>query len=167
MLFLALLSLMACEAECPDDTRLNGDYAAWSYATAPTADITGEGVADYPWPDAFVQGWSEWDLTYVSARDEVNLVIDGQPFIADFARQPEDCRNFKMSFVGTYLSAVGSTHAFSWRGWLSYQGPHRGGSWEYEDTWSWPEEGTSGSIQIPEGQISLNAGGRTDDTGAP
>lgn len=166
MLFL-VLALMGCEAECPDDTRLNGEYAAWSYATAPTADITGTNIEHYPWPDAFVQGWSEWQLTYVPSRDEVSLIIDEQPFTAEFERVPDDCRNFTMSFFGTYLSAVGSTHAFEWTGWLTYQGPHRGGSWEYTDQWNWPDEGESGTITIPEGQISLNAGGRTDDTGAP
>jgi len=165
MLLLVLTALLGCSTECPSDTRLNGDYAVWSYVTAPTADITGQDIADYPWPAMFFNGWSAWNMEYVSGHQQVQIFIDDQPFPADFHRAPDDCRNFTMQFAGTYLSDQGSTHDFQWQGDLAYQGPNMTGTWVYQDTWSNTADGTSGSVNVPEGQISLTAGGAVGDTG--
>lgn len=160
MLIILLGSLLGCEAECQSDTRMTGDYATWSYVTADTEDITGNNVADYPYPAMFFNGWSEWTLEYVPANESVKIWINEQPFEArDFFRDPEDCINWSMSFGGTYLSEWGSRHSFTWAGQLEYEGPHIGGTWTYEDSWTMDAEGLSGTIEIPLGEISMNSGG--------
>ncbi len=166
MLWILLGSLLGCEGECQGDSRMDGDYAAWSYVTAPTADIQGENINGYPWPPMFFNGWSEWSLEYVPSQNSVKVEIDGQPFTAeDFTRNADDCTNFTMSFAGTYLSSWGTRHTFDWAGALAYSGPHISGTWSYSDTWTDPDSGESGSIVIPEGQTSMNAGGSVEDTG--
>lgn len=165
MLMLSLALLIGCEAECQSDTRMNGDYAVWSYVTAPTEDLSGDNIADYPWPGMFFNGWSEWTLEYVSGQGTVKLEIDDQPFTAEFQRPPEDCRDFTLDFEGTYLTGTGSTHSFQWSGELAYQGPHISGTWSYQDTWSDAAEDLSGSIVVPEGEISLTRGGSVEETG--
>lgn len=160
MLIFLVSTLLGCEAECQSDTRMNGDYAVWSYVTAATEDIEGTNTSDYPYPAMFFNGWSEWLLEYVPSNSTVKLDINGQPFTSeDFFRAPEDCLNWSMSFGGTYVSEWGSRHSFTWVGDLEYEGPHVGGTWRYEDSWVWEEEGLSGSVTIPEGQLSMNAGG--------
>ncbi|NOY27564.1 MAG: hypothetical protein GXP62_17000 [Oligoflexia bacterium] len=165
MLLLSLAMLAACQNTCQSDTRMNGDYAVWSYVTAPTEDLSGQNIADYPWPGMFFNGWSEWSLEYVSGQSTVNLSIDDQPFAANFTRVVDDCRNFTLDFDGTYLTDVGSTHAFVWHGDLAYQGPEISGTWSYKDTWSNVAEGTSGSVDVPLGELSMTAGGKIGDTG--
>ena len=165
MLALLATVLLGCEAECQSDTRMNGDYAVQSYATSPTTDIQGENVDAYPFPFMFWNDWSVWNLEYIASQSIIQLEIDEQPFTAEFYRAPEECTDFTMSFAGTYLSSVGSTHSFEWSADMSYQGPHIGGVWTYQDTWTWPDEGLSGSITVPEGLISLDAGGEVEDSG--
>lgn len=165
MLLFVLALALGCESECQSDTRMNGDYAVWSYVTAPTDELSGENVADYPWPGMFFNGWSVWSLEFVSGQGNVKLEIDDQPFTAEFFRAPEDCRDFTLDFAGTYLTTTGSTHAFEWHGDMAYQGPHLTGTWNYRDTWSNTGLDQSGSIDVPEGEISLTKGGSTGDTG--
>ncbi len=152
-MLLAILLSTGCESECQPDTRMNGEFAASSVVTSPTAEIRGDDLADYPWSSMFFNGWSVWSLEFLGGRQQVKLEIDGQPFTADFAREPEDCTNFLLSFAGTYLSEAGTAHSFSWEGEMAYQGPHIAGTWAYQDTWT--GQGMSGSIEVPEGTVSL------------
>lgn len=165
MLMISLALLIGCEAECQSDTRMNGDYAVWSYVTAPTDELSGENLTEYPWPGMFFNGWSEWTLEFVSGQGSVKLEIDDQPFTADFQRPPEDCRDFTLDFAGTYLTSAGSTHSFLWTGEMAYQGPHITGVWSYQDTWANTALDQSGSVVVPEGEISLTRGGAVEDTG--
>ncbi|MCK6506256.1 hypothetical protein L6R53_23270 [Myxococcota bacterium] len=48
---------------------------------------------------------------------------------------------------------------------MAYQGPHISGTWSYQDTWSDAAEDLSGSIVVPEGEISLTRGGSVEETG--
>jgi hypothetical protein len=155
MLLLSLILLTGCESECQSDTRMNGSYSASSFVSSPTEEITGENIADYPWPRMFFNGFSLWTLEHVGGQQTVKLTIDEQPFTADFAREPENCTDFLLSFAGTYLTDEGSTHSFVWSGEMYYQGPHIGGTWSYQDTWNNNAEGLSGTIDIPEGNVAL------------
>ncbi len=165
MQWILALGLLGCKGECQPDSRMDGGYAVWSYVTAATEDIGGDNIADYPWPAMFFNGWSEWTLQYIPAQSNVQIELDGQPFTATFYRAPDTCEDFTMSFSGTWLSDWGTRHSFQWDGDLSYQGPQIGGTFTYSDTWSDPEAGTTGSIDIPLGEISMNAGAEIGDTG--
>lgn len=156
MLLLSLVLLTGCESECQSDTRMNASYATNSFVSSPTEEISGENMADYPWPNMFFNGWSLWTLEYIGGQQTVKVSIDEQPFVADFSRDPDTCSDFSLSFAGTYLTDQGSTHAFVWAGEMFYQGPHIGGTWSYQDTWNDNALEQSGTIDIPEGTVSLS-----------
>ena len=156
-----LVALMAagCGGErCPEVSRLDGGWAI--YLEVDTSTVSGNNAGNFPWEDVFVGGWSEWDLAYLPSREEFQLDIDGQPFVATYTADAVDCQTFTLAFDGRYLGDEGSTHDFVFSGVLTQAGVHMDGEFTFDDTWEDPVRDTSGSLAVPSGVFTGNV--RTD-----
>lgn len=148
-------TLVGCGGErCPEVSRLDGAWAVFLEVDTTTA--SGSNAGNFPFDDVFVGGWSEWDLTYLPSREEFQLEVDGQPFVATYTADEVDCQAFTLSFDGRYLGEQGSTHDFSMAAHLTQAGVHMDGEFDFDDTWEDPVEDRSGTLSAPGGRFTGN-----------
>lgn len=165
VLLLLAVAAAGCDSDCDDPSRLNGRYATFSNISTPLDQVTGESVDSYPWKHVFINGWSVWELKYIPKNSSFQVYVDEQPYTASFTPDANNCNSFELKFKGTYTADDGSAHQFKWDGALAYFGTHIGGTFTWQDDWS-GADGGSGSISIPEGEVTANLRtGENTDTG--
>jgi hypothetical protein len=168
---LLALTLIGCDPDCGDTSRMDGDYAVWSHSAVPDDLITGSNIESYPFRQVFVNGWSEWTLKYIPSKQSFQLLIDGQAYEASYEPDPNNCNNFSLVFQGTYSTEADTAHSFLWKGDMSYMGVHLAGTFTYEDNWTDLTTGIQGNMRIPAGELTATiqsefAGGdASSDTG--
>ena len=157
---LAALSLLGCDPDCDNPSRLNGLHNVWSNVVEhnPAPDAIPE---EYPVSEIFYNGHSEWQLRYVQAQRSFDVDIDGQKYSADFAQDDDNCNAFTLDLAGTYISAGGTSHDFVWSGDMVYFGTHMGGTFAYESSWTDVNSSTSGHVRT-RGELRSST---KDDTG--
>jgi len=165
MLGVLTLLLAGCDPECEDNSRIDGEYVVNSHVSVPSNQLTGENLDNYPYDGIFVNGWSAWTMQYVPNRKSFQVNLDGQSFEADYAQDPDNCNAFVLTMEGTYTTDQGTTHSFLWTGDLVYMGVKLRGTFAYDDTWTDPATGDSGSISIPEGELLANPASESGDSG--
>ena len=168
---LLALTLIGCDPDCGDTSRMDGDYVVWSHVAVTDDLITGSNSEDYPYRDIFVNGWSEWSLKYIPSKQSFQLSIDGQAFEGAYEPDPNNCNNFSLLFQGTYSTDADTAHSFLWQGDLSYLGVHIAGTFTYQDNWTDLGTGIQGSLDIPSGELTatlrteISQGSATDTGG--
>lgn len=139
---------------CPEISRLDGGWAI--YLEVDPASASGNNSGNFPWEDMFVGGWSEWDLEYLPSREEFQLEVDGQPFVASYVPDAVDCETFTLAFDGRYLGEQGSTHDFTFTSTLTQAGVHMDGSFALDDAWEDSAEGSTGTLTVSNGVFTGN-----------
>ena len=151
---LLMLSLIGCDADCGDTSRMDGDYVVWSHSAVTEDLVVGSDQEDYPFREIFVNGWSEWSLKYIPSKQAFQLLVDGQAYEASYAPDVSNCNNFGLVFQGTYSTDSDTAHSFLWQGDLAYLGVHLAGTFTYEDNWTDLSTGSTGSLKIPAGELT-------------
>jgi hypothetical protein len=165
VLFAALLP--GCDADCQDTQRINGDFAVWH-----TVLNAGDGATfdeNYPTYDIFVNGWSEWKITWQAGAGTMNVDIADRNERASLQTPPslesftgtlttgdDNCNAFDMETSGDYTSAVGTVHSFSYTAHVVLAGDHYNGTFIYDDTYTGTDaEGNpiSGGLSGAEGTV--------------
>ncbi|MFT5680678.1 MAG: hypothetical protein ACI8RZ_001584 [Myxococcota bacterium] len=168
---LLALTLMGCDPDCGDTSRMDGDYVVWSHSAVTDDLVTGTNTADYPFRQIFVNGWSEWTIKYIPSKQSFQLSVDGQAYEGTYEPDPNNCNNFSLVFQGTYSTEADTAHSFLWQGDLSYLGVHIAGTFTYKDNWTDLATGVQGSLEIPAGELTatlrseVSEGGATDTGG--
>ncbi len=151
LIALALPGLSGCDSDCERPSRLDGKYAVWSNVITHDPEVIPD---DYPSREIFYNGWSSWDLRYISAQSSFELAVDDQPTYAGaYQSSDNNCNSFTLSFEGIYVDDTGCMHDFTWTGELSYYGSHLAGTWDYSSDWNDPITGGNGQVQA-HGQLT-------------
>ena len=117
-LFAALLA--GCDSDCANPSRVDQKYEVW-HAVTNTATKTAEGdktlamTADYPSYELFVNGCTQWTMTYQSASNKLNVTIldidevqgtgdadaaDAQSFEGTLVPHDANCNTFTVDLAG-------------------------------------------------------------------
>ena len=147
LLVFAFAALSGCEKSCPDVSRLDGGYAVYM-APADSSKTA--------WDEVFASGWTEWDMSYVPARQDFDLTVEGQPYTASYTGDSADCDAFTFGFDGTWLADNGDVHSFTWSGDLKIAGVHIQGTYTFNDNWTDPNTGDQGSLSTQDGSFTAN-----------
>lgn len=150
---------VACDADCDDPSRIDGDYAVWMNITA---EPSGDNLEGYPAEELFYNGQSRWSLKYNPSKSAFQMSIDGQPFDGKYSQESGACNHFNLDVAGDYTTEADTVHSFAWKGTLNFYGETLGGTYNYSDDWVSNTSADSGSITIKSGELSANLG---DDTG--
>lgn len=160
MLTLALV-LAACDADCDDPARINGDYAALhtllnvsgtaadgaDTGDTAEADAKAEAVAsgyDEVSYALFANGWSHWSLTRVTATGEVNIsMIDARERMGD----PGTVDGQTFSWTGALTEAADNCNAYD----LAMQGQFTTSAgtihnFQYTSALTWQGTGLAGTF---------------------
>lgn len=179
MLSLALV-LVACDADCDDPARINGDYAALHTllnvsGTATGGDDSGDDTAEATAKSEaivagydevsyalFANGWSHWALTRVTATGEVNVSMSdarermGDPGVVD---------GQTFSWTGSLNEAADNCNAFD----LTMQGQFTTSSgtihnFQYTSALTWQGDGLAGTFTYADAYTHSDgtAGGSID-----
>jgi hypothetical protein len=159
LLPLCLLPLLtACQTDCDDFGRFDGDWVAWSHDSSGEAAVTGYDGDELEEAQAiaaatFANGGRTWTLQYVPNSEALRVKLDGQAWDGKFTPEPDNCNIFALTFGGEYGSDRGSVHSFEWSGQLTFLGDQLNGTFSYAD--SWILEDRSGTLNIPAGEVEM------------
>jgi hypothetical protein len=145
----ALASLVGCASECDERARVDGTYAAWHTFTE-SAEPGAPTSRDPAWPayEAFVNGWSRWDLAWsdvgvvtlqiTDAAERQGELTDGAPTVQSYTGQmlegEDNCNRLALSFAGDWDTPSGETLTFTYAADLTFVGDRLNGTFSYADT---------------------------------
>lgn len=136
--------ILGCQTVCPDWSRLDGFYVVNS--DVDSEEPSGQNVDIFLAREFFLLGWSEWNMTYQPAQQELDIDIEEQPYAAELSGGKESCDDFTLTMGGIYLNSDGSErYDFTLTGELSISGPKWTGTATADVDWSL-SDGTEGSI---------------------
>ena len=166
----ALALLAACDSECDDPTRIDGQWAVFANATSSDWQVTGFTEAERTAGDqaellshVFPNGWSTWDIRYTPGRDRYSVEIDGQSFEATHSADKQSCNRIQLDLAGIYQAPEGSTHEFDMSTELVWTGDVLVGSYAYAGSWALDDK--NGDVRIPAGELRATQGSAPDTGG--
>jgi hypothetical protein len=165
-----LALLAACDSECDDPKRIDGQWAVFANATSSDWQVTGFTEEERAAGDQaalldniFPNGWSTWDIRYTPGRDRYAIEIDGQNFEADHTPDATSCNRIQLTMAGLYQAPEGSTHEFDMDAEVVWTGDELVGSFAYADAWTTDEK--DGVVRIPAGELRATLGAAPDTGG--
>lgn len=181
---LAVSFLSGCDADCSNPERVNQTYEVW-HSVINTPTVSAQGATPltmsegYPSYELFVNGCTQWQLTYQASANKVNVKIldidevqgtgdadsaTAQAYEGTLKSSDENCNVFSVEIAGSYEAPTKSVHDFTYTAELSFFGDSYAGTFAYSDSFSGLDENgaaINGQIQGATGEVfgEVPAGG--------